>query len=823
MRSRSDKGFGGPAETRARDAAELPVLVNRTVPLTSLMPGDSGRVAGIAPGRARERLMEMGITAGTLIELVRFAPLGDPVDVRVRGYRLSLRRRHAEKILVHPGACDVNCPVEDGLCRHPECPRNTYDIAGGHTVTFAMLGNPNCGKTTLFNALTGLRQKVGNYPGVTVEKKQGEITVHGRRARLLDLPGLYGLSPQSPDEAIARDVLLGKQDGTRRPDAIINVVDANNLERNLLLTSQLMDLGLPMLVVLTMTDVAKRNGIHVDAERLERALGVPVRVVVAPKGRHGLADLRHLLSGRGLALPGPRPWRLPDAAEEALADIQRLLLEHGVEDEATAFAEAVFLLSRGEAVPDGSAPSEVVEEVRRHTAGLREQGIDFAVAVNEARYAWIGALSRVVVRDSRRSAATLTDRVDSVLLHPWFGYAIFFGVMALVFHVIFTWAAPGMNAIGAAIDFAGGWMSARLPEGDLRDLLVNGVLGGVGTTLMFLPQILLLFFFVGLLEDTGYMARAAFLMDRVMSRVGLHGRSFIPLVSSFACAIPGILATRTIDNRKARLATIMVAPLMSCSARLPVYALMIAATIPAVKVFGLISLPGLTLLAMYLLGIAAAFGMSWLFRRTLLKGESNVFLLELPPYRAPHARTIFLQMLERTALFVRKATTVILSMSVVLWFLSTYPKTPNAPRDVQVANSFAGRVGRLMEPAIRPLGFDWRIGISILSSFAAREVFVSSMATIYNVEEDDKADVTLTHLLQEQHDQKTGRKVWTPLLGIAVMVYYVLAMQCISTIAVVRRETGGWKWPLFQVAYMTALAYVLTLIVYQGGKALGLG
>jgi ferrous iron transport protein B len=687
-----------------------------------------------------------------------------------------------------------------------------------------MIGNPNSGKTTLFNALTGMRQKVGNYPGVTVEKKEGRLEVNGRRVNLLDLPGLYSLSPQSPDERIARDVLLGRRPGTERPHAIINVLDANNLERNLLLTSQLMDLGLPMIVMLTMSDVAEKSGLRISAEELEGALGIPVRAVNGPR-KGGLPAARAALSGSELAYPSPRLWKLPPAAETAVAAVQELMCEQSNMDASAAFSETVLYLSRGEeAMPAGLAP-EIRAAVAEHRAALSELGIDFAQSVTEARYAWIAAVVERAAPAATRKATTWSDRVDRLLMHKVWGYVVFLVLMAFVFQTIFTWANPAMDGIGAVVNAAGDFVSTHMPAGDLRDLIVSGFLGGVGTTLTFLPQILLLFFFIGLLEDTGYMARAAFLMDRAMSRVGLHGKSFIPLMSSFACAIPGVMAARTIDNRKARLVTILVAPLMSCSARLPVYALMIAATIPATRVLGIFSLPGLTLLSMYLLGAVAAFGMAWLFRKTLLKGETNVFLMELPPYRLPHAKTVAMQMLERTGLFVKKAGTVILAMSVVLWFLSTYPKptSPSVDKTQQVEQSYAGRGGKLIEPLIRPLGFDWRIGISLITSFAAREVFVSSMATIYNAQDAGDGDVTLQSKLKTMVDPLTGKRTFTPLLGIAVMVYYVLAMQCISTIAVVRRETNSWKWPIFQLVYMTGLAWFGAFIVYQGGKLLGWG
>lgn len=799
----------------------VPLLLERTVPLTRLKPGEFGQIVSLAAGRARERLLDLGLTAGTEVELVRFAPMGDPVDVKVRGYRLSLRRREAEAVRIHPGACSHDCPVSDGICFDPHCPRGApATTQSPEQITYAMIGNPNCGKTTLFNGLTGMRQKVGNYPGVTVEKKEGRLEVQGRQVRLLDLPGLYSLNPQSPDEAIARDVLLGLREDMERPEAIINVVDANSLERNLLLTSQLMDLGLPMVVVLTMTDVARKSGLSVDPARLERAIGVPVRAVVIHK-RHGVEAIRHALAGSGLLFPPARQWKLPEAAEAAVADVQEMVCKQCNVDPNRAFSEAILYLSRGVDSVPSDCPPAVREAVRSREAALKEAGVDFAQTATEARYAWASAAARMATFGSKRTATSWSDRVDRVLLHKFWGYIIFFVLMAVVFQAIFTWSHGPMEWIGHGVDHLGHFIANHLPPGDLRDLIADGVFGGVGTMLTFLPQILMLFFFIGLLDDTGYMARAAFLMDRVMSRVGLHGKSFIPLVSSFGCAIPGIMATRTIDNRKARLVTILVAPLMSCSARLPVYTLMIAACIPARRVLGVLSLPGLTLLSMYLLGMVAAFAMAWVFRRTLLKGEANLFLMELPPYRLPQARTVGLQILERTGLFVRKAGTVILSMSVVLWFLSAYPRTPGADKVTQVEHSFAGRVGKLVEPAIRPLGFDWRIGVSLITSFAAREVFVSSMATIYNAEDDGTGGGSLTRKLQQDLDPRTGRTLFTPLMGIAIMVYYVLAMQCISTIAVVRRETNGWKWPVFQVAYMSALAWFATFTVVHVGHALG--
>ena len=682
---------------------------------------------------------------------------------------------------------------------------------------YALVGNPNCGKTTVFNALTGLRQKVGNYPGVTVETKEGRLRLpNGALASLIDLPGLYSLTPRSPDEAIARDVLLGHQADVAQPDGIVHVLDAANLERNLYLTAQILDLGLPTVILLTMTDVAARTGQTVDIAALSQTLGVPVCAVLVSKKQGLDAALAAIAKLSETPLPPRRDWMLPTDAEAEVAALSELLRQHGAKD-AQSHEEAVGLL-----MAEGPRPEEknrwspaIWDHVKADKAAFKTLGIDFSAAVVEARYAWASRIAAKTVTKPRRAAATMTDKIDKVVMHPFWGYVLFFGVMAFVFQGIFIWAQIPMNAISAGIGAVQHFVTQHIPPGDLQDLIVNGILAGVGTTLTFLPQILLLFFAISLLEDTGYMARAAFLMDKIMSKVGLHGKSFIPLLSSFACAIPGILATRTIDDKKSRLVTILVAPLMSCSARIPVYTLMIGAFIPDRPVLGIFRLPGLTMMAMYFLGTFAAFGMAWVFKKTLLKGTAPVFFLEMPPYHAPNPRTVLMTMLERAWLFVQKAGTVILSVSIVLWFLSTYPKSPpNLPHAQRMAATYAGRTGLAIEPLIKPLGFDWKIGISLVSSFVAREVFVASYAELHDVKETDNASL-MTRLQADS--------ALSPLVAVCVMIYYVLAMQCLSTVAVVKRETNGWTWPLFMTGYMTALAWIVTFIVYQVGTAFGWG
>ena len=689
---------------------------------------------------------------------------------------------------------------------------------------YALVGNPNCGKTTLFNALTGLRQKVGNYPGVTVEKKEGRLRLpDGSICNLIDLPGLYSLTPRSPDEAIARDVLLGHRTDVERPVGIVHVLDASNLERNLYLTSQILDIGLPTIVVLTMTDVAQRSGQSIDATALEKSLGVPVRVVLVSNGE-GMDDLRASIAALPQTPPPPhRTWAMPEPVEVEVASLAEMLVERGGVPEPQSAIEAVGLLMQETPRPEEQDrwPAEILDHVRADKKHFKEIGVDFSDIVIESRYEWVRKAHAKVVTKPTKAPATLTDKLDRILTHRFWGYVIFFGVMAFVFQTIFTWASVPMDWIASGVTWISRFVTDHMPAGPLQDLLVNGVIGGVGTTITFLPQILLLFFFIALLEDTGYMARAAFLMDKIMSKVGLHGKSFIPLLSSFACAIPGIMATRTIDDRRSRLVTILVATLMTCSARLPVYALLIAAFIPARKVLGIFSLPGLVMMALYFLGMAAAFGMAWVFKKTLLRGKSPVFFLEMPPYHKPSPRTVLMTMLERAYLFLRKAGTVILAVSIVLWFLTSYPAAkPGTPPQEQMGASYAGYLGKAIEPAIKPLGFDWRIGVCLVSSFVAREVFVSSAGVMWGVgDKTEDADAVASSL----KDKLRNDPFFTPLRAVSIMVYYVLAMQCLSTVAVVKRETNGWKWPLFMTAYMTALAWIASFLTYQVGLAMHWG
>lgn len=675
----------------------------------------------------------------------------------------------------------------------------------------ALVGNPNAGKTTIFNALTGLRQKVGNYPGVTVDKRVGELKMpDGSIADLIDLPGTYSLVTVSLDEQVVSDVLHGARAGVTRPEAILAVVDASNLARNLFLVSQLLDLRLPTVIALNMTDVAEEHGRPVDAKSLADAIGCAVIPVVGHR-REGVQALTAALQKAG----PPRAIEFEVAPEMA--------------EEERALAEATGASRRDARRLLAEEPGADLAKLREANEGkivaararLAALGIDPAEQDIEARYRWIdGVVGKAVRETSTRPEKTVTQKVDAVLMHRVFGLVVFALIMTALFTAVFWLAKPMMDAVKDGVAWLGAHVAAKLPEGPIRALVADGVFAGVGTVLVFVPQIALLFLFLAALEDSGYLARAAFLMDRVLSKVGLNGKSFIPLLSSFACAIPGILATRTIEGRRDRLATILVAPFMSCSARLPVYALLIAACLPNATAWQ----QALVLFGLYSLGIVAAVLTSLLLKRKLDRQRSS-FILELPTYKRPQPSQVLYQVWTNTKAFVTRAGTTICAFSVVLWALLYYPRTPIDPhldearqQAVQIEHSFAGRVGHALEPAVRPLGYDWKMGVGLVSAFAAREVFVSTLGITYSVGGTTSEDTKDLSKAMSEDRRPDGSKVWTPLTAVSLMLWFVLAMQCLSTMAVVRRETGGWKWPLAQLAFMNGVAYVVCLIVYQVGR-----
>jgi len=651
----------------------------------------------------------------------------------------------------------------------------------------AIVGSPNSGKSSLFNRLTGLRQKVANYPGVTVEKKVGSCRLpSGKQVDIVDLPGTYSLAPRSPDEAIVRDVLDGHCAPEEQADLVVAVVDATNLERQLYLALQILATGRPAVLVLNLIDAAQAQGIAIDVPAMERMLGVPVLAVSAKTG-FGIDRLRTALDTRAAANGNG----------------------HG---NGNGHANG-YVNGKG----SGSAHADGNGNGNGHRLTL-EQALDPALG-----YANVERIIKAVVRRVPGRQAPRAG-LDRVLTHRILGPIILVLFMGGVFQSIYAWASPFMDLISSGFAALAGAAQATLPAGPIRSLLVDGVLAGAGTVASFIPQLAILFFFIALMEDTGYMARAAFIMDRVMGAVGLPGRAFLPLLSSFACAIPGIMATRTIENRNDRLTTIMIAPLMTCSARLPVYALLIGAFIPDRYVLGILNLRGLTLLSLYLFGILAALAVAAVLKRTVLRGPKPLYVMELPHYRMPSLRSVAMTIRNRCLLFLQKAGTVIVAVSLVLWFLASYPVSkPGTPPSEALRHSFAGQLGRAIEPVIRPLGFDWKMGVGLISSVAAREVMISTMATVYSLDGSGDPSMSLKQTLPKVRNDRTGALAYTPLVAVSLMVFFALACQCMSTVAVARRETNSWRWPLFMLLFMNAIAWAASFVVFQGGRLLGWG
>jgi len=698
----------------------------------------------------------------------------------------------------------------------------------------AIAGNPNSGKTSLFNAMTGLRARVGNYPGVTVERREARASLPGGgTATLVDVPGCYSLTARSGEEEVAHQVLLGRL-GAGRPDVAVCVVDATCLSRGLYLAVQLLELGLPVIVALNMIDAAHTRGLHIDSAELATRLGCPV---VATSARFGAGVRELLVLIEGELAKAATTAALPPLAAGATFDQYRLapaasrLCTALCDDLAalgapSSLGRAVYLLASSAREAEASATKAEWQVVRAARAALAQAAPGFGQHVITARFARIKALLAGVLDESKVRVDAHTERLDAVLLHPRFGLVVLGVTLLVVFQLVFAGATPVVDAIGHLVAATDALALAWVPLGLTRSLLVHGVIAGIGTVLVFVPQIALLFFLLSILEDSGYLARAAFLLDRLMRGVGLNGKAFVPLVSGFACAVPAIMAARTLESRRDRMVTMLVTPFMSCSARLPVYVLVISTVFAGTPaLFGFVSIGGLAISAMYVLGFLAAIGTAFLLKRTLLRAPAPPFVLELPPYRLPVLRDVARRVLERCRVFVVSTGSIIVALSIVMWALMTFPRAAtDAPGSTaQLEQSIAGRIGHAIEPVIAPLGFDWRIGIGLVASFAAREVLVSTLGQVYALGDELPADSPALHEALRSARDDMGRPHFSPLVGTSLMAFFVLALQCLSTIATMRRETNSWRWPLVQLTYMNLLAFVASLVIYQGGLRLGLG
>lgn len=732
-------------------------------------------------------------------------------------------------------------------------PRPSEAIERTRHVTVAVIGNPNTGKSTVFNGLTGLRQKVGNYPGVTVEKHTGWCRSGRVSMQLVDLPGTYSLAANSPDEMIAVDVMLGRTDDLPRPDAILVIADASNLERNLYLASQVMELGMPLVIALNMLDEAVARGLSIDPGELSHRLGVPVVGTVARRGQ-GLDRLRRILAltALGGGRRSPDPPRLPQPLAGEIDELHAWLAQRG---ESLHHVEVERAIIDREGAAERRIAKRAVDGFSNRLERARERASDgraLASLEAAARYGWIQQRLDGLVTRPEAAAAAFTGRLDRILTHRVLGVLIFLALMVVVFQAIFSWATPLMQEMEAAVARVSAAVGSALPEGALQSLVADGVIAGVGSVVVFLPQILLLFFFIGLLEDCGYMARAAFLMDRLMVKVGLSGKSFIPLASSFACAVPGIMATRTIEGRRDRIATMMVAPLLTCSARLPVYALLIAAFVPAERYAGgLIGVQGLVLLGLYLLGIAVAVAAALVLKRTALRGGTAPFLMELPSYKLPSLAGMARRLFDRGRVFVVRVGTIVLGVTVVIWALAYFPhpasvadryeaerqsvsaslpadareqavaEIDNAEAAAYLEQSVFGRLGHAVEPVFRPLGWNWQVSLGVMASFPAREVLISTLGTTYATGADvDEESQDLRQKLSAA-TFPDGHKVFTIPMVLGLLTFVALCLQCVATVGTLRKEANSWRWAGLAWLYMTALAYIGALIVFQLGGLIG--
>lgn len=817
--------------------------------LSELNTGEKGVIVKVmGHGGFRKRIVEMGFIKGKTVEVLLNAPLRDPVKYKVMGYEISLRRQEADMIEViseqeareHNVQPGYHKGLEEDI-RLTEDEMRTLARDKRRTINVALVGNPNCGKTSLFNIASGAHEHVGNYSGVTVDAKEGFFDFQGYRFRIVDLPGTYSLSAYSPEEIYVRRHIIDQT-----PDIIINVVDASNLERNLYLTTQLIDMNVRMVVALNMYDELEASGNTLDYVKLGELFGVPMLPTVSRTGR-GVENLFHVIitlyeggdfldkkgKVRAEILEDFRQWHkeyVPDHAfgthqeeeEHPRGFFRHIHINHGPELERSIDA-VKLVISENENIrhkystrflsikllendkdlegmvktlPNGDKILEVRDREKQRIREVMNE--DSEQAITDAKYGFISGALRETFVDNHQDKERMTRVIDAIVTHRVWGFPIFFLFMFLMFEVTFVLGAYPQDWIESLVNVIGTFISNNMTEGPLKDLLIDGIIGGVGGVIVFLPNILILYLFISLMEDSGYMARAAFIMDKIMHKMGLHGKSFIPLIMGFGCNVPAVLASRTIENRKSRLVTILINPLMSCSARLPIYLLLVGVFFPHHA--------SLVLLSIYSLGIILAVVMARLFSRFLVKGDDTPFVMELPPYRMPTSKAIFRHTWEKGAQYLRKMGGVIMVASIIIWVLGYYPR-PSESMDLaqQQENSYIGRIGKAIEPAIEPLGFDWKLGIGILSGVGAKELVVSSLGVLYA----DDAEADQTTLAQ--------RLPITPLVAYGYMVFILLYFPCVATLAAIRQEAGGWKWAAFAAAYTTILAWIMSFAVYQIG------
>ena len=764
--------------------------------------GSTVKVVGVnGDGAFRQRLLEMGFVKGAEVTVIRNAPLLDPVEYMILGTHISLRHSEAERIDVTDLDQELDQSDDLQYMGTIDTTIEEQNPMADNVLRVALVGNPNCGKTSLFNYATGAKEKVGNYGGVTVDCKEGMFTINGKKVQLVDLPGTYSLTEYSPEEMYVRTYLRDN-----RPDAILNIVDAGNLERNMFLTTQLMDMNLPLVIALNMWDEFEKSGDQLDIEALSRLLGARIIPVTARDGKGVHEVLQASLDAieESEQVTTHKNVNYGTVIEDAIAEIGQLAPEMNRYALLKMIENDKHALALTEQMPQHTAIKEKAEKLRKNIE--KEYNSDITSIITDVKYGFVrGALAEVLTQNSKKDKSKLGYALDVVLTNRWLGLPILFLLMWVMFEATFTLGAYPQEWIEQGVEWFGSWVGDIMPDGMVRDLVVDGIIAGVGGVLVFLPNILILFFFISILEDSGYMARAAFIVDRIMHRIGLHGKSFIPYLIGFGCGVPAIMATRTLENRRDRIITILTIPFMSCSARLPLYLLLVSAFFTAHQ--------GLILMSIYLVGIVVAALTAILLSRTIMKRDKTQFVMELPPYRMPTARNATLHMWSKGSQYLRKMATVILAASIIVWALGYFPRHEGQSKQEQIENSYMGRMGKAIEPVVAPLGFNWQMGVSVLTGAAAKEIVVSSMGVLYTGEEADEESAPLKEKLQSVTDA-SGNKVFNPIVAYSFMLFVLLYFPCIAALVAVRREAGT-KWMLFEILYTTGVAWIISFLFYQ--------